>query len=189
MNTFRALMGRREARAALVIWLVMPTIFLFFNLSLAVDPAAHMSQLRLGAVVLDDGVATPQGQRPVGPQLLGTLHERLGAEIVPYPSEAELRDGVLGRHVAGGIVIPAGMTALLQANQEVELTLVRSDANDQFSNSFTANLAPSLEASLNAMLPALQSGTLASPLVNIAASNVAPTADVRYATMPGFLLL
>jgi hypothetical protein len=44
MNPVRALIGRRETRAALAIWAALPTLFLFFNLTLAVDPSAHIDQ-------------------------------------------------------------------------------------------------------------------------------------------------
>lgn len=189
MNPVRALVGRRETRLALAIWVALPTLFLFFNLTLAVDPAAHVNQVRLGAVVLDAGVTTPQGQVAVGPKIVGMFQERLGAEVVPFPSEEALRDGVLARDVEGGIVVPAGATASLQGGQVVELRVVRSDANDQFTNSFTANLASSLGPTLNAMLPAVLAGTPPAPLVTVATDTVAATTDFRFPALPGFLLL
>jgi putative membrane protein len=189
MNTVRALLVRRESRAALAVWVALPTIFLFFNLTLAVDPAAHVDQLSLGAVVLDAGVATPQGQVAVGPKLVGALGERLGVKVVAYPTENALRDAILARDVTGGIVVPDGMTADLQAGRPIELTVARSDANDQFSNGFTASLANSLAPTLNAALPSMLGGTPVQPLVTVATDNVAATTDFRFATMPGFLLL
>jgi hypothetical protein len=189
MRTLRALAGRRETRVALVIWLALPTIFLFFNLLLAVDPSVHLSQLKLGAVVLDAGVTTPQGQVAVGPKLTGALEERLGVEMVPYPTEQALREAVLARTVGGGIVIPDGATAGLQGGQTVELRVVRSDADDQFTNSFTAGLATSLGATLNAVLPAMLAGTAPIPLVTVTADTLATTPDFRFPALAGILLL
>jgi putative membrane protein len=189
MNPFRALIHRREARAALAVLVGLPTLFLFFNLTLAVDPAANVDRLRLGAVVLDAGLTTPEGQVSVGPQLVGALQERLGAEVVTYPTAESLRDAVLRREVSGGLVVPADATARLRTGEGIELVVVRSDANDPFTNSFTASLAGSLAASLNAVLPGQLAGTPTEPLVTVAADTVAITPDFRLATMPGFLLL
>ena len=190
MNAMRALVGRRETRAAVVIWLAVPTLFLLFNLTLAVDPSAHLDKVSLGAVVLDTGVTTPQGQVAVGPKLVGALEQRLGVQMVPYPTEQALRDAVLARQVAGGIVIPDGATANLQGGQPVELRVVRSDAGDQFTNSLTANLAASLGPTLNTVLPAMLAGTQpADPLVTVATDTVATTPDFRFPALAGFLLL
>jgi uncharacterized phage infection (PIP) family protein YhgE len=190
MDAFRALIGRFETRAALAIWLVVPTLFLFFNLTLAVDPSAHLDKVSLGAVVLDPGVTTPQGQVAVGPKLVGALEQRLGVQMVPYPTEEALRDAVLAREVGGGVVIPDGATANLQGGQPVELTVVRSDADDQFTNAFTAGLATSLGPTLNTILPAMLAGTQpAAALVTIATDTVAATPDFRFPAVAGFLLL
>ena len=189
MSVFRALIAERETRVALAIWVIVPTLFLFFALTLAVDPAAHVDRLRLGTTVLDAGVTTPQGQVAVGPRLVAGLHEQLGAEIVAYPTEAELRDAVLAREVGGGLVVPAGATQALMAGAPVALTIVRSDADDSFTNAFTTNLATSLAANLNASMPALLGGTPAAPTVSVATQTVAATADFRFVTLPGSLLL
>jgi uncharacterized phage infection (PIP) family protein YhgE len=189
MSTLRALAGRRETRAALIIWLALPTVFLFFSLLLAVDPSAHLAQLKLGAVVLDAGVTTPQGQVAVGPKLIGALEERLGVQVVPYPTEEALRSAVLDRNVGGGIVIPDGATASLQGGRPVELRVVRSDADDQFTNQFTASLATSLGPTLNAVLPAMLAGTAPTPLVTVTADTLATTPDFRFPALAGFLLL
>ena len=187
MHPFRALIHRREARAALAVLVGLPTLFLFFNLTLAVDPAANVDRLRLGAVVLDTGVTTPEGQVSIGPQLVGALQERLGAEVMTYPTADSLRDAVLRREVGGGLVVPAGATARLRTGEGIELTVVRSDANDPFTNSFTASLASSLAATLNAVLPGQLAGTPTEPLVTVAADTVAISPDYRFATLPGFI--
>lgn len=190
MNAFRGLAGRFEARAALAVWLVVPTLFLFFNLTLAVDPSANLDKVSLGAAVLDPGVTTPQGQVAVGPKLVGALGQRLGVQVVPYPTEEALRNAVLAREVGGGIVVPEGATASLQAGQPLELRIVRSDADDQFTNAFTSGLATSLGPTLNAMLPAMLAGTQpATPLVTVATDSVATTPDFRFPALAGFLLL
>jgi putative membrane protein len=189
MNPFRALIHRREARAALAVLVGLPTLFLLFNLTLAVDPGANVDRLRLGAVVLDTGVTTPEGQVSIGPRLVGALQERLGAEVVTYSTTESLRDAVLRREVGGGLVVPADATARLRTGQGIELTVVRSDANDPFTNGFTANLAGSLAATLNAMLPGQLAESPTEPLVTVAADTVAMTPDFRFAAMPGVLLL
>ena len=91
--------------------------------------------------------------------------------------------------VGGGLVVPADATARLRTGAGVELTIVRSDANDPFTNSFTASLASSLAATLNASLPGQLAGAPTLPLVTVAADTVATTPDFRFATLPGFLLL
>jgi hypothetical protein len=189
MDTFHDLVARREARAALAVWLLLPTIFLFFNLTLAVNPAAHIDRLSLGAVVLDAGAKTPSGGAAAAPTLVAALAERLGARVVPYADEASLRAAVLDRAVIGGIVVPAGTSAALASGGSVELRIVRSDANDPFSNGFTANLAVSLGPVLNAALPSLLAGSPIPPTVTVVADGVAPAPDFRFATLPGTLLL
>jgi len=39
MATLPALLARREAQAALAVWALLPTLFLFFARTLAVDPS------------------------------------------------------------------------------------------------------------------------------------------------------
>lgn len=190
MSAFRALFAQREARVALAVWAVVPAIFLFFAITLAVDPAAHLDRLRLGVAALDPGISTPQGQVAVGPRLVEGLQGQLGAEVVSYPTEAALRDGVLARDVAAGIVVPAGMTERLMAGEPVELRMIRSDANDPFTNGLTVNLAAQLGATINTALPRLLSGEAPAPaLVSVAADTVAVTSDFRFAALPAALLL
>jgi hypothetical protein len=190
MSTIRALIAQREARAALAAWAVIPTLFLFFAVTLAVDPAAHLDRVRLGVTVLDAGVTTEGAQVAVGPRLLEGLRSQLGAEVVPYPTEAELRDAVLAHDIAAGIVVPADMTMHLQTAQPVVLRLVRSDANDPFTNAFSTNLGTQLASAINTALPAMLSGEApAPPLVSVARDDVAATTDFRFAALPAALLL
>jgi uncharacterized phage infection (PIP) family protein YhgE len=191
MSAFTTLLSRREARAALAAWMLVPALFLFFNVTLAVDPAANLDRLEIGAVVADTPVATPQGEMAIGPRLLEGLGAQLGAEITTFETEADLRDAVLAREVIAGIVIPAGTTASALAGEGVELEVVRSEANDPFSNAFTANLAGQLSTNLNAALPQLLPGAEppAAPMVSVASTTVASTADFRFAAIIGALLL
>ncbi|MCU0504456.1 MAG: ABC transporter permease [Chloroflexi bacterium] len=189
LTTVAAMLRRRETWAALAVLAGLPTLFLFFNLTLAADPSAHLDRVDLGAVVLDEGVATPQGQVSVGPKVVGMLHERLGVAIVPFASEDALRDAVLARQVAGGLVVPEGATASLQAGQPASLTIVRSDAGDAFTNALTTNLVASLGPTLEAALPAAHAGEQPRALVTVVPANVAPAADFRYPALPGLLVL
>jgi hypothetical protein len=190
MSTFRALIAQREARLAIAVWAVVPAVFLFFALTLAVDPTAHLDRIRLGVTVLDAGISTPQGDVAVGPRLIEGLQAQLGAEVIPYPAASAMRDAVLAHDVAAGIVVPAGMTQDLQSGQPVELKLVRIDSNDPFTNALATNLGSQLATSLNAALPALLSGEPPAPaLVSVAAENLAPTPDFRFPTVPAALLL
>jgi hypothetical protein len=70
MNALAQLLHRREARAGLAMWTFVPTLFLFFATTLAVDPAAHLDDLRLGAAIEDSGVSTPEGEVAIGPRLI-----------------------------------------------------------------------------------------------------------------------
>src|SRR5262249_23146492 len=124
MSVFRALFAPRPAKAALVVWAGIPTLFLFFALTLAVDPTTQLAKVRLGVAVLDAGVQTPQGPLVIGSQLLAGLHQQLPVETVPYQTEAALRDAVFAHEVAGGIVFPPGMTSSLQAGQPVTLRVI-----------------------------------------------------------------
>ncbi|HEV8545361.1 MAG TPA: ABC transporter permease [Candidatus Limnocylindrales bacterium] len=190
MSAFRTLIGQHEARASLAIWAIVPTVFLFFALTLAVDPTAHLDRLRLGATVLDAGATTPAGQVSIGPRLIEGLGGQLHAEVISYPTEADLRDAVLAHKVAGGILVPAGTTQAILGGQPATLQIVRSDANDPFTNAFTTNLAAQIAANINAALPVLAGGaTPQPPLVSVATTNVAPTTDYRFATVPAALLL
>ena len=190
MSAFRALMAQREARAALAVWTLVPTVFLFFALTLAVDPTAHLDRIRLGVTSLDQGVVTPEGQVAIGPRLVEALHAQLGAEVVPYPTEGDLREAVLARDVAGAIVVPAGMTQDLQAGRPVEVRLIRSDANDVFTNALTTNLATQLASNINTALPAmLRGGSPAPTLVSVGVESVAATTDFRFVTVPATILL
>jgi hypothetical protein len=190
MSSLRALLHQRETRAAVALWSLIPTVFLFFALTLAVDPVANLDRLRLGVTMLDQGVETPQGQVAVGPRLIEGLTNELGIDAVTYSTEADLRTAVEARDVSGGVVVPAGMTVDLQAGYPVELTIVRTDANDSFGNAFMTNLAGQLAANLNAVVPAIVSGQPpALPAIAVATENLAATPDFRFPALPGTLLL
>lgn len=191
MSAFTTLLSRREARAALAVWTLVPAVFLFFAMTLAVDPAANLDRLEIGAAVLDTPVSTPQGDVAIGPRLVEGLGAQLGADVTTFDSEPALRDAVLAREVVAGIVIPAGTTAGVMSGEPIELEVIRSDANDPFSNAFSHNLAEQLAAGLNAALPAMLPGAepSAPPLVSVATTTVAQTGDFRFAAVIGGLLL
>src|SRR5262245_11328725 len=119
MQAFRALLAQREAQAALAVWVLLPTLFLFFAITLAVDPPAHLDKLRLGYVVLDSGVQTPQGQVVAANRLIDGLRGQLHIDLVQAQSEGELRDAVLAHRLAGGLVFPPDMTRNLQTKQPI----------------------------------------------------------------------
>src|SRR5918996_1484735 len=191
MNALIQLLHRREARAALAVWNIVHELFLLFATTLAVYPASHLEELRLGAAVEDTGVSTPQGEVAIGPRLVEGLQSQLGVDIQTYATEPDLRDAVERRDVAAGIVVPDGATQALMRGEPVELGVIRTDANDQFTNAFTANLAGQLAANLNAVLPTMLPGAEppGPPLVTVTADTVAATADFRFATVMATLLL
>ncbi len=191
MNTVKSLLHRREARTGLAAWTIVPALFLFFAVSLAVNPADNVGRLELGAAVMDSGVETPQGQVAVGPRLLEGLNAQLGLEITPFQDERELRRAVDAREVAGGIVVPAGTSERLLAGQPIELRVVRTDANDPFTNSFTANLAGQLATHLNGQLAAMLPGAEppAPAQVSVATTTVAQAGDFRLTAVIGVMLL
>ena len=189
MSAFRALLAEREARVAVAIWAIVPTLFLFFAMTLAVDPAAHLDRLRIGVTNLDAGISTPQGQLSLGTELSAGLAMRLQAEIVPFATEGELRGAVLGRVVNGGIVFPPAMTADLQAGRSVQPAIVRSEANDPFSNAFTATLGTNLAAAIGAAAPTLRGEAPAPALATVVPQNVAAAKDFRLVSLPASLLL
>jgi len=194
MSLFRTLFARQEAKAALAVWAILPTLFLFFAITLAVDPSTQLSKLRLGVAMLDSGVETPQGRVAIGNRLMEGASGQFPFEIVKFGSDAELQDAVLARDVAGGIVFPLNMTRDLQAQQPVSLRVVKSDANDPFTNAFIGNLATQMAANLNAALPGMLGGAPGagqppSPLVSMANDNVAASSDFRFGVVPATLVL
>jgi uncharacterized phage infection (PIP) family protein YhgE len=189
MSALRALFAQREAKAAIAIWALLPTLFLFFAITLAVDPPAHLDKVRLGFVVLDSGVQTPQGQVVVATHLVDGLRNQLHIDLVQIQSEGALRDAVLAHSLAGGIVFPPDMTRDIQAGQPVALQVIKSDANDPVSNALVSNLSAQLSSNMNAALPVLQGGQPAPPLVSVTNDNVATSPDFRFPTIPAALLL
>jgi hypothetical protein len=191
MNALTQLLHRREARTALAVWTIVPALFLFFATTLAVDPAANLDELRLGAAVEDTGVSTPDGEVAIGPRLVEGLESQVGLEVTTYDTETALRDAIDAREVAAGIVVPDGATQALMSGGPIELAVIRTDANDPFTNAFTANLAGQLAANLNAVLPTMLPGAEppAPPLVTVATNTVAVTTDFRFATVMAALLL
>jgi hypothetical protein len=190
MSTLTSLLHQRQARAAIGVWVLIPTVFLFFALALAVDPAANVDHVRVGVAVLDEGVETPDGTLSVGARVGEGLAAGLGVETVPYPSEIALREAILARDVSLGIVAPAGMTQALVAGGSAQLQVVRSDANDVFTNNLSNSIAGQLSANLNATLPALLQGQSPTPpLVTVTTDTVAVTTDARFPSMLGTMLL
>ena len=190
MSALSALVHQRHSRMAVAIWAIVPTVFLFFAMTLAVDPTTHLDRLRIGVAVLDEGVATPNGHVSIGPLLLEGIGGRLGAEAVPFSTEAALRDAVLAHDVTVAIVVPAGLTQAVMTGEPAGLEVVRSDAGDAFGNAFSANLAGQLSAMLNAALPAVVDGQPpAAPAIAVTTETVAATTDFRFAAVPASLLL
>jgi putative membrane protein len=191
MDAIKQLLRQRDARAALAVWIIVPALFLFFATSLAVDPAANLDELRLGAAIEDDGVSTPGGEVAIGPRLVEGLESQMGLQVTTYDTEAALREAIDEREVAAGIVVPDGSTQDLMTGGPIELGIIRTDANDPITNAFTANLAGQLAANLNAVLPTMLPGAEppAPPPVTVAADTIAPTADFRFTTVMAALLL
>jgi uncharacterized phage infection (PIP) family protein YhgE len=194
MSLFRALLARHEARSAMAVWAGLPTLFLFFAITLAVDPSTQLGKVRLGVAVLDSGVQTPQGQVVVGSRLLEGMGKELPVTLAQFKSESELRDAVFAHQVAAGIIFPEDLSRGLLAKQPVTLKLVKSDANDAFTGAFVTNLASQLGARLNATLPAMlaggqAAGRPAAPLVTVATDNVATSQDFRFGVIPAVLVL
>jgi hypothetical protein len=190
MSALTALLHQRHTRAAVAIWAIVPTVFLFFALTLAVNPTDNLDRLRVGVAVLDEGVVTPDGEVSIGPRLLEGIGGELGATAVPYPTEAALSEAILARDVNLGIVVPAGMTEAVLAGAPAELRIVRTDANDAFVNAFSANLPAQLSANLAAVLPSLTGGgESAAPAIAVGTSTIAPTTDFRFPALPATLLL
>ena len=191
MEALKQLLRQREARAALAVWTIVPTLFLFFATTLAVDPAANVERLRLGAAIEDAGVSTPAGEVAIGPRLVEGLETQMGVSVTTYDTEAALREAVDAREVAAGIVVPEGATQALMTGGPIQLGIIRTDANDPFTNAFSANLAAQLSTNLNAVLPTMLPGAEppAPPLVTVEADTIAATADFRFATVMAALLL
>jgi hypothetical protein len=115
----------------------------------------------------------------------------VGVEMKTYATEADLRDAIERREVAAGIVVPDGATQALMMGAPIELAVIRTDANDPFTNGLTANLAGQLSANLNAVLPTMLPGAEPPPppLVAVAGETIAAAADFRFATVMAALLL
>lgn len=189
MSAIHSLFAQPEAKRALAVWAVMPTLFLFFAITLAVDPSTQVSKVKLGVAVLDVGIQTPQGTISIGTKLLSGLQGQVPVKVVPFQSESTLKAAVLGREVSGGVVFPENMTRNLQAGQPVALRIVKSDGNDQFTNTFMVNISTQLATNLNAAIPALLGGQPAQPLVITTEDRVAVSTDFRFGTTPATLVL
>jgi ABC-type polysaccharide/polyol phosphate export permease len=86
------------------------------------------------------------------------------------------------------------MTENLQAGRPVAVQIVKSDANDPFTNAFVTNLQTQLSTSLNAALPQMLGGQQAAAqpdelLVTVTPDVVAATTDFRFPAVPGMLIL
>jgi uncharacterized phage infection (PIP) family protein YhgE len=190
MSAIRTLFSQREARIALGIWAMIPTLFLFFSITLAVDPTTQLGKLPFGMAVLDTGADTPQGHISIGSRLVDGLHQQLPVEIVTFMDEGSLRAAVLNHKVAGGIIFPANMTRNLQAKQPVALSVVKSEGNDPFSTAFTTNLQSQIVTNLNVSLPGMLSGQPpAAQLVSAAPQVVVASTDFRFPIIPATLML
>jgi len=190
MSALSALLHQHESRTALALWAIVPTVFLFFTLTLAVNPPDHVDRLRVGVAVLDEGVVTPTGPVSIGPRLLEGMQARLGAEPVPFATEGALREAIDVHDVSVGIVVPPGLTEALMTSQPAQLLVVRTDAGDAFGNAFSASLASQLSASLNAVLPALLDGEgPVAPAITVETDTIAASADFRFPALPAGLLL
>jgi uncharacterized phage infection (PIP) family protein YhgE len=189
MESLRLVLRQRPARAALAIWALLPTLFLFFGLTLAVDPTSQAAKVRVAFVNLDPGLQTPQGSLSAPARLIEGLRQQAPFQVVTLASEPELRAAVLAREVAVGFVFPEGFTAGLRAGQPVQLVVVRSEANDPATNALAANLAREIPANLNRQLPALTGGAPAPNLVGARDEIVAASADFRWALVPATLVL
>jgi uncharacterized phage infection (PIP) family protein YhgE len=190
MAAIKALFSQREARLALGIWALIPTLFLFFAITLAVDPTTQLGKLPFGMAVLDIGADTPQGHISIGSRLVDGLRQQLPVEIVTFSDEGALREAVLNHKVAGGIIFPANMTRNLQTKQPVTLPVIKSEGNDPFSMAFTTNLQSQIVTNLNTSLPGMQSGQPPiAPLVSAAPQVVATSTDFRFPIIPAALVL
>jgi hypothetical protein len=189
MSAIRSLFAQREARGALAVWALIPTLFLFFAVTLAVDPSTQINKVKLGVTVLDAGVQTPQGTMSIGAKLLSGLHGQVPVEVVQFQAESALKAAVLAREVSGGVVFPENMTSNLRAGQPVALRIVKNDGNDPFTNAFMTNISTQLATNLNAALPALLGGKPVQPLVSTADNKVAASTDFRFSTIPAILVL
>lgn len=194
MSAFRSLFAHHEARAALAVWVLLPTLFLFFMITLAVDPATQLSKVHLGVAVLDAGVDTPQGHIVLGARLAEGMHDQVPVQVVPFQSEGALRDAVLAHDVAGGIVLPQNISQNVLAHKPVQLSIVRSDANDPFTNAFMTNISTQIATNLNSALPQLTAApgaqqAASQPLVTVAPDVVAAAHDFRFPTIPALLIL
>lgn len=189
MSAIRNLFTQHTTRGALAIWALIPTLFLFFAITLAVDPSTQVSKVKLGVAVLDADVQTPQGNVSIGATLVGGLHGQVPVQVVQFATEAELKEAVLARKVSGGVIFPEGMTQNLQSHQPIALRIVKNDGNDPFTNAFMTNISTQLTSNLNAALPALLGGQPSQPLVSAADDKVATSTDFRFGAIPATLVL
>jgi ABC-type polysaccharide/polyol phosphate export permease len=196
MSALTTLLSQREARAGIAVLALIPTLFLFFALTLAVDPSQHLDKVRLGVAVLDAGVQTPQGQVSAANRLVEGWRQQLPVELVQFSDEGAVRDAVFAHDLAAGVVLPAGMTENLQAGRPVTVQLVKSDANDVFTNAFVTNLQTQLATNLNAAVQQLLAGQQgatpaqpAAPLVSVTPQVVAASKDFRFPAIPSMLVL
>ena len=191
-DVLRQFMHHRLTRFGVVAPLLVVSAYLLFDLTGAADEAAHLDKVRVGVASLDRGLETPFGPISLADLAVGEMDERADFQVVFAATAEELRDDVLARDVAIGFVFPEDFTANVLGGTPTEVGVLRSEANDAFTNAFSRTLVMQWQANFDQVASTI--GDLGSgggglpgeqaPLIEAREEVVAPIPNFRLSKLP-----
>ena len=191
-DVLRQFMRHRLTRFGVVAPLLVVSAYLLFDLTGAADEAAHLDKVRVGVASLDHGLETPFGPISLADLAVGEMDERADFQVVFAATAEELRDDVLARDVAIGFVFPEDFTANVLGGTPTEVGVLRSEANDAFTNAFSRTLVMQWQANFDQVASTI--GDLGSgggglpgeqaPLIEAREEVVAPIPNFRLSKLP-----
>ena len=191
-DALRQFANQRWTRFGVVAPLLVVTSFLFFDLTGATDEAAHLDKVVVGVAELDRGLETPFGSISLSSLAVSEMAERAPFQVVSSATEEELRADVLARDVAIGFVFPEDFSEKVLGREPTEVGVIRSEANDAFTNAFTQTLVMQWQSNFDQVantIDKLGSGGGALPgqdvsLIQATEEVVAPIPNFRLSKLP-----
>ena len=191
-DVLRQFVHHRWIRFGVVAPLLVVTSFLFFDLTGAADEVAHLDKVVIGVTELDRGLETPFGTVSLASLAVSEMAERAPFQLVFPATEEELREDVLARRVSIGFVFPEDFSEKVLGQEPTEVRVIRSEANDAFTNAFSQALVMQWQSSFDqvaATIGSLGSGGGAlpgqdAPLIQAREEIVAPIPNFRLSKLP-----
>jgi len=164
------------------------TAFLFFNLTGASDGTAHLDKIKVAVTDLDRGIETPIGTISLASVAVAQFEEQAPFDIISSDSAEDLRDDVLGRRAALGFVFPEDFTEKVLGGEQAEVQVLRSEANDAFTNGVAMGLVREWQANLDRVASSVADlGSGGSFIPGLEPSAIVATEEV-IAPIPNFRL-